>query len=97
MSAFWSALLALFLDAFGKAATDWLTTWQTQQKADEAIAKAAVSSAATETQQVITGVADARSQLSPAGSAGDLAAELRARAVAESGGSGAGQGNQSAG
>jgi hypothetical protein len=96
MSAFWSALLALFLDAFGKAATDWLTTWQTTQKADEAIANAAVSSAATETQQVITGVADARSQLTPAGSAGDLAAQLRARAAAEGSGGSSGQGNQPA-
>ncbi|WP_448952108.1 hypothetical protein [Labrys neptuniae] len=96
MSAFWSALLALILDAFGKAATDWLTAWQTQQKADEAIANAAVSSAATETQQVITGVADARSQLTSAGSAGDLAAQLRARAAAESGGTGASDSNKPA-
>ncbi|MFC2248714.1 hypothetical protein ACETRX_03730 [Labrys portucalensis] len=96
MSAFWSALLALFLDAFGKAATDWLTTWQTQQKANEAIANAAVSSAATETQQVITGVADARSQLTPASSAGDLAAQLRARAAGEGSGDSSGQGNQPA-
>ncbi|MGJ4855483.1 hypothetical protein ACN6KF_001429 [Labrys sp. La1] len=96
MSAFWSALLALFLDAFGKAATDWLTAWQTQQKADEAIRNAAVSSAATETQQVITGVADARSQLTPAGSAGDLAAELRARAAAQGSGNGAGEGSKPA-
>lgn len=93
MSAFLKALVAALISGVANA----LLAWRDKAKADNDAESAAVEKAANETQQVITGVADARSQLSPAGSAGDLAARLRARAAAQGSGNGVGQGNQPTG
>jgi hypothetical protein len=87
MSAFFKALLEALLSGVASA----LLGWRDKAKADKDADTAAVETAANETQQVITGVADARSQLTPAGSAGDLAARLRARAAAQGSGNGGGE------
>jgi hypothetical protein len=93
MSAFLKALVAALISGVASA----LLAWRDKAKADKDAEAVAVGDAATETQQVITGVADARSQLTPAGSAGDLAARLRARAAAEGGDSGSGENGKSSG
>lgn len=90
MSAFLKALLGALISGVASA----LLAWRDKAKADKDAETAAIDKAASETQQVITGVADARSQLTPAGSAGDLAARLRARAAAEGSDGSAGKGGK---
>lgn len=92
MSPFWSALLALFLDAFGKAAgsvvTGWLQTGRTA--ADERQLGAATASSATLQDVAEIADAQAKNNAMDRGGAGDVARRLHHDLEPESAGDGAG-------